>query len=170
MCRHLPSLSSLRSTPRPPLILRQTTDILLINPLYNCSTTTSSSPCPVSAVWVQGLDIRFFGVCTGGFNLLEKGERKDLGVIPRAGSWRRRLPFLPEMYPSTVSESLPQNPNAFPATTLIYLSNIFSKFFLRGSNLFGHILSNSFAPLQAPLVWMSPLYRSYLGQGSYFLI
>lgn len=127
-------------------------DILLINPLCNCSTTTSSSPCPVSAVWVQGLDVRFLGVCTGGFNLLEKGERKDLGVIPRRGFWRRRLPFLPEVYPPTVLESLPQNPNAFPATSLIYLFNIFSKFSLRGYNLFGHVLSDIFAPLQAPLV------------------
>lgn len=110
----------------------------------------------MTGFWVV---LSFFCFCTGGFNLLEKGERKDLGVIPRAGSWRRMLPFLLEMYPSTVSEPVPQN----PATTLIYLCNNFPFFFffLGGYNLFGYILSDIFAPLQAPLVWMSPPFRSH---------
>lgn len=81
-----------------------------------------------------------------------KGEKRNLGAVPRAGSRNRRLPFPLEMYPATASESSPQNPNPFPASTWIYVFNIFSKLFLGGNHLFGCILIEIFALSQPPSV------------------
>lgn len=94
MCRHLPSLSSLCSTPRPSFILWQTTDTLLINPVCNCSTTTSISPCTVYAVWAQGLDVRGFGSALVALTYWQKVREKTWesspGQVPGGG---RGCPF-----------------------------------------------------------------------------